>query len=46
MASLHLDGIAVEWYYALEHDVGPVPWQRLPPPPPLCHYKLVELMDL
>jgi hypothetical protein len=37
MASLHLDGIAAEWYYSLEHDmgpyslecyVGPIPCQR------------------
>jgi hypothetical protein len=26
MASLHLDGIAAEWYYALERDVGLLMW--------------------
>jgi hypothetical protein len=28
MASLHLDGVATEWYYALERDVGLLPWTR------------------
>jgi hypothetical protein len=28
MASLHLEGIAVEWYYALERDVGLITWPR------------------
>jgi hypothetical protein len=26
MASLYLDGIAAEWYYALERDVGHMQW--------------------
>lgn len=29
LASLHMDGAATEWYYALEHDYGMLPWTRL-----------------
>jgi hypothetical protein len=28
MASLHMDGAAAEWYYALEREYGMVPWNR------------------
>jgi hypothetical protein len=28
MASLHMEGATIEWYYALEHDVGLLPWTR------------------
>lgn len=28
MATLHLEGIAVEWYYTLEHDHGILSWSR------------------
>jgi hypothetical protein len=52
IASLNLDGIAAEWNYALERDVGPIPWQRFSDfinmrfGPPLCHNRLAELKDL
>jgi hypothetical protein len=48
MASLHLDGITVEWYYVLKRDVGLIPWQRfsdfinMPP----HHNGLGDLKDL
>jgi hypothetical protein len=28
MASLHMEGTATEWYYALEHGVRLLPWTR------------------
>jgi hypothetical protein len=28
MASLCMDGVAVEWYYALKWEYGMVPWNR------------------
>jgi hypothetical protein len=28
MASLHLDGTTVEWYYQMERDFGMVSWPR------------------
>jgi hypothetical protein len=28
MASLHMDGAAAEWYYALEREYGMVPWNH------------------
>jgi hypothetical protein len=28
LASLHLDGVAAEWYYALECEYGMLPWTR------------------
>jgi hypothetical protein len=28
LASLHMDGVAVEWYYALECDYGMLPWAQ------------------
>jgi hypothetical protein len=28
MASLHMDGAAAEWYYALKREYGMVPWNR------------------
>jgi hypothetical protein len=28
LASLHMDGVVVEWYYALECDYGILPWAR------------------
>jgi hypothetical protein len=55
MASLHLDGIAAEWYYALECDVRILTWPRFselvnmrfaPPPPPPRHNGLAKLKEL
>jgi hypothetical protein len=28
LASLHMDGVAAEWYYALERDYNVLPWTR------------------
>jgi hypothetical protein len=28
LASLHMDGVVAEWYYALERDYGVLPWTR------------------
>lgn len=28
MASLHLDGVAADWYYALDKEYGLLPWAR------------------
>jgi hypothetical protein len=42
MASLHLDGVAAEWYYALERDLGVLTWMcfsefiNMRFAPPLC----------
>jgi hypothetical protein len=30
MASLHMEGAVVEWYCALEHNVGLLSWTRFP----------------
>jgi hypothetical protein len=52
MASLHLDGVAVEWYYELKRDVGLLPWIRFYDfinmrfDPPLCTNGLANLKDL
>jgi hypothetical protein len=52
MASFHLDGIAAEWYYALERDVGILTWPRFSEfvnmrfGPPLRHNGLAELKEL
>jgi hypothetical protein len=52
MASLHMDGAAVEWYYALEHEYGIVSLTRFVEfvnlcfRPPLRSNPLGELKDL
>jgi hypothetical protein len=52
MASLHLDGVAAEWYYALERDVRILPWSRFSEfinlrfGPPLCTNVMADLKDL
>jgi hypothetical protein len=28
MASLHLDGVAAEWYYTIERDYDDITWGR------------------
>jgi hypothetical protein len=28
LASLHMDEVAIEWYYALECDYGMLPWAQ------------------
>jgi len=28
MASLHLDGVAAQWFFQLEHDLGIISWPR------------------
>ncbi|KAG8095157.1 hypothetical protein GUJ93_ZPchr0012g20401 [Zizania palustris] len=49
---LHLEGVAVEWYYALERDHGILSWARFVDfvhmrfGPPLRHNGLAELKDL
>jgi hypothetical protein len=35
MASLHLDGMAAEWYYVLEWDVSLLPWT--------CFYHFINM---
>lgn len=51
-AVLHMDGVAAEWYYALEHDHSALTWQRfqefvnLRSGPPLRSNGLAELKDL
>jgi hypothetical protein len=52
MASLHMDGAAAEWYYALEREYGMVPWNRFTEfvnlrfGPPLRSNPLGELKEL
>jgi hypothetical protein len=52
MASLHMDGAAAEWYYALEREYGMVPWNRFTEfvnlrfGPPLRSNSLGELKEL
>jgi hypothetical protein len=52
MASLHMDGVTVEWYYALEREYGMVPWNRFTEfmnlhfGPPLRSNPLGELKEL
>jgi hypothetical protein len=52
MASLHMDGAAAEWYYALEREYGMVPWNRFTEfvnlrfGPPLRSNLLGELKEL
>jgi hypothetical protein len=52
LASLHMDGVAVEWYYALKHDYGMLPWARfagfvnLRFGPPIRSNPLGELKEL
>jgi hypothetical protein len=52
MASLHMDGAAAEWYYALEREYGMVPWNcftefvNLCFRPPLRSNPLGELKEL
>jgi hypothetical protein len=52
LASLHMDGAAAEWYYALEREYGMVPWSRFTElvnlcfGPPLRSNPLGELKDL
>jgi hypothetical protein len=52
MASLHLDGIVAEWYYALEWDVGLITWPcftafvNMRFGPPLRANGLADLKDL
>ena len=51
-AVLHMDGVAAEWYYALERDHSALTWQRfqefvnLRSGPPLRSNGLAELKDL
>jgi hypothetical protein len=53
MASLCMDGVAVEWYYALKREYGMVPWNRFTKfmnlrftPPPLRSNPLGDLKEL
>jgi hypothetical protein len=52
MASLHIEGITEEWYYALKHDVGLLPWTHFSEfvimrfGPPSCIIGLADLKDL
>jgi hypothetical protein len=52
IASLHLEGVAAEWYYALEQDYGIISWVRFTKfvhmrfGPPLRTNGLAELKDL
>jgi hypothetical protein len=52
IASLHLEGVAAEWYYALERDYGIISWVRFADfvhmrfGPPLRMNGQVELKDL
>jgi hypothetical protein len=52
MALLHMDGVAAEWYYALEREYGMVPWNRFTEfvnlrfGPPLRSNPLGELKEL
>jgi hypothetical protein len=52
MASLHMDGIAAEWYYALEREYGLMSWARFAEfvnlhfGPPLRSNPLGELKEL
>jgi hypothetical protein len=52
IASLHLEGVAAEWYYALERDYGIISWVRFADflhmrfGPPLRTNGLAELKDL
>jgi hypothetical protein len=52
MASLHMDGAAAEWYYALKQEYGMVPWNRFTEfvnlrfNPPLRSNPLGELKEL
>jgi hypothetical protein len=52
LASLHMDGVAAEWYYALERDYGMLPWARFAEfvnlrfGPPIRSNPLGELKEL
>lgn len=52
MASLHLDGVAAEWYYTIERDYGDITWGRFSElinlrfGPPLRMNGLADLKDL
>jgi hypothetical protein len=52
IASLHLEGVATEWYYTLERDYGILCWPRFSDfvnmrfRPSLCTNGLAELKDL
>jgi hypothetical protein len=52
LASLHMDGVAAEWYYALERDYGILPWARFAEfvnlrfGPPIRSNPLGELKEL
>jgi hypothetical protein len=52
MASLHLDGVAVEWYYVLKHDLGVLTWPHffefinMRFAPPMRRNRLAELKEL